>query len=139
MSLYRCIEATYAHEKATKLKNALSVEHSWSELAAILESEMSWRPLEAESLNNVLKHASEDDLEEICKSLKRDTGKNIAASAGAAIYKLRNRIVHYRPTKDPFDMNSIDWNHVCTVLVSIARDVFHRAYHEEKNSAGGNP
>ncbi|TQN01026.1 hypothetical protein FHX68_1165, partial [Microbacterium lacticum] len=31
MSLYRCVEATYAHDKATKLKQGLSIEHEWQE------------------------------------------------------------------------------------------------------------
>lgn len=138
MSLYRCIEATYAHEKATKLKTALSVEHSWSKIAAILESEMSWRPLESESLNNVLKYAHNDDLQEICACLKKDPGENTSAAAGNAIYRLRNRIVHYRPTTDPFDFDSLDWNRTCNVLVSIARDVFHRAYNDDAIATGTN-
>lgn len=131
MSLYRCIEATYAHDKASRLKASLSVEHSWNEIAAVLENEMSWRPLEAESLNAVLRYAQNEDLIDVCQCLDVDLEKdlkNLSSLAGKAIYKLRNQIVHYRPAHIPLNFESTDWNRLCKALVAIASDVFHRAY-----------
>ena len=133
MSLYRCIEATYAHDKASKLKIALAVESSWQEIAAALENEMSWRPLEESSLKVVLSHAREEDLREACDclgvNLMADT--SLPSAAGKAIYQLRNRIVHYRPAHEPINFDAIDWNRLCNALVSIASDVFHSAYGQE--------
>jgi hypothetical protein len=133
MSLYRCIEATYAHDKASKLKIALSVNLSWHEIAATLENEMSWRPLEATSLNVVLSHAPEADLREVCDclgvNLMQDT--DLRSATGKAIYQLRNRIVHYRPAHTPIDFDAINWNRLCVALVSIASDVFHTAYGQD--------
>lgn len=134
MSLYRCIEATYAHDKATKLKKDLSIEHEWHKIAEVLENAMSWRPLEASSLNVVLAYAKQDDLLEVCEcldvTLQDDT--NLASAAGKAIYQLRNRIVHYRPALAPVDSAEIDWNRLCIALVSVAHEVFHTAYGQER-------
>ncbi|MDZ8202701.1 hypothetical protein RZO50_14360 [Microbacterium sp. SSW1-59] len=133
MSLYRCVEATYAHDKTTKLKQDLSIEHEWHKIAEALENAMSWRPLEASSLNVVLALAQADDLREICDCLHirllGDT--NLASAAGKGIYQLRNRIVHYRPALAPVESEEIDWNRLCMALVSVARDVFHSAYSQD--------
>lgn len=133
MSLYRCVEATYAHDKATKLKQDLSIEHEWHKIAEVLENAMSWRPLEASSLNVVLAFAREDDLREVCDcldvTLQGDT--NLPSAAGKAIYQLRNRIVHYRPALAPVDFEEIDWNRLCIALVSIAHEVFYTAYGQD--------
>ena len=130
MSLYRCIEATYAHSKASKLKQELSVEQAWHEIAATLEKVMSWRPLEESSLQSVLSFANPLDLKEVCAclgvELKEDS--NIAAAAGRSIYSLRNRIVHYRPAHDPIDLDSVDWNRLCQALATIAGDVVNSTY-----------
>jgi hypothetical protein len=133
MSLYRCVEATYAHDQATKLKAHLSIDHSWNEIAAALENAMSWRPLEAASLNSVLSFAQKDDLREVCECLQVHVNAetNVASAAGKAIYELRNRIVHYRPALVPLESEQIDWNRLCVVLLSIATDVFNSAYGRE--------
>lgn len=139
MSLYRCIEATYAHDKASRLKASLSVEHSWNMIAAVLENEMSWRPLEAESLNAVLRHAQNQDLIDVCQCLDVKLGEdlgNLSSLAGKAIYKLRNQIVHYRPAHIPLDFESTDWNRLCKALVAIASDVFHQAYGQQDAQLG---
>ncbi|MDJ0423606.1 hypothetical protein QNA14_13820 [Dietzia kunjamensis] len=133
MSLYRCVEATYAHDMATRLKNVLSIEHHWNKIAEALENAMSWRPLEANSLKVVLSFAKDDDLREVCDcfgiNLQQDT--NLPSAAGKAIYQLRNRIVHYRPALKSVDLEEVDWNRLAVALVSIASDVFHSAYSHE--------
>ena len=128
MALYRCIEATYAFEHSSRLAVALGIPKPWYEVAAALDAEVSWHPLEANSLNTALTHADERDLTAVCQCLHQQVGKDLRASAGKAIYKLRNQIVHYRPTADPLVLESVDWNTICNLLVTIALDVFHRAY-----------
>lgn len=134
MSLYRCVEATYAHDKATQLRDVLSIDHDWPKIAEALENAMSWRPLEASSLNVVLAFAEESDLREVCDclnvTLQDDT--NVASAAGKAIYQLRNRVVHYRPALAPVDSEEIDWNRLCRALVSVASDVFYNTYGQDR-------
>jgi hypothetical protein len=128
MALYRCIEATYAFEHASRLAAALSLSMSWHEVAASLDAHMGWHPPEANSLNVALTHAQGEDLRSVCDCLGQTVGADLHASAGKAIYKLRNQIVHYRPTAEPLILESVDWNTVCNLLVTIALDVFHQAY-----------
>lgn len=128
MALYRCIEATYAYESCRKLVNRLALSASWLELAVALESEVGWHPQEASSLNLVLRHALEKDLEEVCQCLGADSKADLHVDAGRAIYRLRNRIVHFRPGGEPVDVDSINWNRLCKCLVSIVFTVFSHAY-----------
>lgn len=130
MSLYRCIEATYAYETATKVGIALSVGRSWYEVAASLDAEMGWHPAEAQSLNGALARAHRKDLEEICICLGATIGNDLDVSAGKAIYKLRNQIVHYRPTNEPLPVDEMNWNRLCELLVTISLDVFAGPYGE---------
>lgn len=136
MSLYRCVEATYAHDKASRLKDDLSINHDWHRIAQALENAMSWRPLEASSLNVVLAFAQETDLREVCSCLgvTLQDGTDVASAAGKAVYKLRNRIVHYRPALAPVDSEEIDWNRLCIALVSVASDVFFSAYGRDREA-----
>ncbi len=128
MALYRCIEATYAFESCRKLVTALSLDTEWYDLAAALESEVGWHPQEAANLNLVLQHALEDDLVRVCKCLGVERGNDVAISAGRAIYKLRNNIVHFRPGQYGVEAERIDWNDLCRRLVGIIFSVFSHAY-----------
>lgn len=148
MSLYRCIEATYAFDKSTKLGTALDLEIPWYEIAAVLDSKLGWHPQEASSLNVALKHANRRDLAKICRWLepgsKSETNDleeitflseleetdDLEALAGRAIYKLRNQIVHYRPSEHLLNVDAISWNPLCNTLVSVALDVFSHAYND---------
>lgn len=127
LAIYRCIEATYAYEATRKLVDRLSLSHAWSDVAAALDEEIGWHPREGQSLNLVLQHALDRDLENVCGCLGVDLGNDLRASAGKAIYALRNRIVHYRPGMTaPTD--EYDWNELCRVMVHIVFHVFTRAY-----------
>lgn len=130
MSLYRCVEATYAHRIASQLKSDLGSESEWVEIAATLERVMSWRPLEAESLISVLNHANQDSLRIVCECLDVDLNSDtkIQSSAAKAIYGLRNEIVHFRPGFKAVDVDGLAWNDLCRALVAIAHDVFSYTY-----------
>ncbi|GGN74983.1 hypothetical protein GCM10010112_45710 [Actinoplanes lobatus] len=128
MALYRCIEATYAYESSRKLVEKLGLSVSWQEMAAALEDSMGWRPQESSSLNLILQYAVQKDLETVCDCLGVEVGNDLLASAGKAIYVLRNRIVHFRPGGRRVDVESIDWNLLCGCLTGIVLSVFSRAY-----------
>ena len=128
MALYRCLEATYAYESCRRLTNTLGLGTTWYDLAAALEAEVGWHPHEAASLNVVLAYAADEDLLGLCQCLEAQVGNDLQVSAGRAIYRLRNHIVHYRPGQDDIDVEAIDWNLLCARLVGIVKSVFSRAY-----------
>ena len=57
-----------------------------------------------------------------------DETASAAPAAASAIYKLRNRIVHFGASRDSVPIASYDWNAVCSALVGVVYDVFHRAF-----------
>jgi hypothetical protein len=128
MALYRCIEATYAFETSRRLVDDLKLSVTWVEMAEALADVAGWRPQEASSLNIVLGNALEQDLLEVCQCLHVSVGNDVAASAGKAIYSLRNRIVHYRPGTERVEVESVPWNTLCHLLVRIVFHVFTKAY-----------
>lgn len=128
MSLYRCIEATYAFDASKRLADRLGVAHSWQDMAEALDQVISWHPKEASALNHILTKTVERDLEEICTCLGMAVGDDKPTSAGKAIYSVRNRIVHFRPGTEPVPVDEIDWNRVCTLLVSVVFDVWALAF-----------
>lgn len=128
MAIYRCIEATYAYESSRKLVERLQLDLPWVDLATALDEEVGWHPQEAQSLNLILRYALPRDLEELCECLGASVGSDLQASAGKAMYALRNRIVHYRPGLKPFATTDLDWNRLCRVMIEIVFHVFTRAY-----------
>lgn len=127
MALYRCIEATYAYESAQKIVDKFSLEVTWQELAEALDEEIGWHPQEASSLNLVLKHALQADLDELCRLFKVEAGTDVAATAGKVLYRLRNRVVHHR-TGEAVGFDEYDWNSLCRVLIDVVFHVFTHAY-----------
>jgi hypothetical protein len=128
MALYRCIEATYAYDTSRRLVDELKLSVPWVEMAEALANVAGWRPQEASSLNIVLGDALEQDLREVCQCLNVSGGKDLAVSAGKAIYSVRNRIVHYRPGTERVQLESAAWNKLCHLLVRIVFHVFTKAY-----------
>jgi hypothetical protein len=128
MALYRCLEATYAYESCRKLVASLGLATDWYSLAATLDAEVGWHPQEASSLNLVLQHALEDDLRAVCDCLSVAEGTDLRVSAGRAIYRLRNRIVHYAAQAGGLDLGDADWNELCRRMVGIVFHVFSQAF-----------
>jgi hypothetical protein len=128
MALYRCLEATYAYESCRNLVASLALTHDWYELAAALDEEVGWHPQEAASLNLVLQYALEDDLRAVCDCLRVADGADLSVRAGRAIYRLRNRIVHYTARVEDLGLGDAEWNELCRRMVSIVLHVFSRAF-----------
>lgn len=128
MALYRCLEATYAYESCRKLVASLGLAKDWHELASALDAEVGWHPQEAASLNLVLKYALEDDLQAVCDCIGVADGTDLRVRAGRAIYRLRNRIVHYTTQPGGLDLGDADWNELCHRMVGIVFHVFSHAF-----------
>ena len=128
MALYRCLEATYAYESCRKLVESLGLDKEWYELAAALDAEVGWHPQHAASLNLVLQYALEDDLRAVCDCLGVTDGPDLSVRAGRAIYRLRNRIVHYTARTVDLGLDDADWNELCRRMVGIVLHVFSHAF-----------
>jgi hypothetical protein len=128
MALYRCLEATYAYESCRKLVTSLNLAQDWHELAAALDTEVGWHPQQAASLNLVLQYALEDDLQAVCDCLGAVDDTDLRTRAGRAIYRLRNRIVHYDPQASSHALGDGDWNELCRRMVGIVLHVFAQAF-----------
>lgn len=128
MALYRCLEATYAYESCRRLIASLGLDKDWHELAAALDAEVGWHPQEAASLNLVLQYALKDDLQAVCDCLGVVDGADLCVKAGRAIYRLRNRIVHYSSQAGGFGLDVADWNELCHRMVGIVFHVFSHAF-----------
>lgn len=128
MALYRCVEATYAYETCKNLVAKLALGEEWHELAALLDAEMGWRPQEATSLQLVLKYALPADLLRLRDALEADGGDDATRSTAKALYRLRNEVVHFRPTVERLNQEDLDWNAICYRLVGIVFNVFSYAF-----------
>jgi len=126
LALYRCMEAVYAYSSASSLKARLSAPQSWSEIAAILEDELNWHPREESSLTDLMQYALEIDLTRVYEALGEEVPEtpSLAQSAGRRIYRLRNILVHYRPTNSRLDYSKVDWNKLCAAMASVVCDMY---------------
>ena len=128
MALYRCVEATYARDACESLRTELGLEKSWYEIATALDRALGWRAPEASSINRTLEHADEADLHAICGCLKVEPTEDMPVAAGRAIYKLRNKIVHFRAGDDQNYAAAMDWELLCTHLARIVGGVYGSAF-----------
>ncbi len=136
MALYRCIEATYARDACEKLRTELGLRAPWYELAVKLDRSLGWRAAEAASINTTLINAAEDDLRAICDLLAAEIKDDLSVAAGRAIYRLRNKIVHFRASDDQNYAADIDWDLVCKHMAYVVRDVFGAAFVHFDESMG---
>jgi hypothetical protein len=128
MALYRCVEATYARDACEKLRAELGLDTPWYELTAALDRALGWRAPEAASINKTLEHADPEDLRAICDCLGVGPADDMSVSAGRAIYKLRNKIVHFRAGDDQDYAASLNWDLLCTHLARVVGEVYGAAF-----------
>lgn len=132
LALYRCIEALYAYDSAKRVGRALSLDADWSEIAVALEDEIGWHPREEGSLEKLMLLAELFDLKGICSSLNvTDTPIEkdvIARRAAKAVYKMRNSLVHYRPSHHKVDIAGTNWDQVCAYMASIVLSIYYSIF-----------
>lgn len=132
LALYRCIEALYAYDSAKRVGRALDLDADWSEIAVALEDEIGWHPREEGSLEKLMQLAELFDLNGICVALKvtdvpleKDA---MARRAAKAVYKMRNSLVHYRPSHHKVDIGGTDWDKSCAYLASIVLSIYYAVF-----------
>ncbi|MEX6507447.1 hypothetical protein [Jiella sp. M17.18] len=126
LELYRCIEQLYSVPRLQVLRKRLAHAGPIAELASTLESIISWRPREQESLSAILSKISEGRRASILSSfsLSADTvptatGHNCAEK----IYQLRNAHVHFRPALSAPLISAEEWDRIiytmCVTVIEV--------------------
>ncbi|VTS49449.1 Uncharacterised protein [Gordonia terrae] len=131
LSLYRCLEATYAYTKASELATTLGISKPWIEIAEALGNTLSWYPRHDQGLAAVLAMPTvgSDELEALAVALGRDEGADaLSTRVAAGVRELRNSLVHYGPTTRQVAILNDDWNALCIPLARVVGSVFAHAY-----------
>lgn len=125
LSLYRCLEATYAYKICHKLVADLALTKSWIEMYKIMDVQAKWRPKELESLEYILSKGSEIDHHSVSVAIKLSKSGNPKKSA-ELIYELRNALVHFKPYQSIDEIyENVDWNELCRAMTGYICDIYH--------------
>jgi hypothetical protein len=126
LALYRCMEALYSREKTMALMNDLGIQKDWAVVAQSLESQLGWYPREEASLEDLLTHAKEADMNAAVSALNESVPEESKISSFTArrVYALRNGLVHYRSFRSLPYLSKIDWCRLCEAMVSVVSDVY---------------
>jgi hypothetical protein len=129
LALYRCLEAIYAYSSSVKVIAALKLEIDWGEMAVVLEDRLGWHPREESSLRALLKHSIAQDMDSLlCALGAKSASDNIKQQCAREIYRLRNALVHYRPSQYDIDTTSIDWNRLCNAMTGLICDIYYEVF-----------
>lgn len=128
LGLYRCLEALYAYSNSMKVKKAFGLDESWTTVAATLETELGWRPRGESSLLSLFAHVDQDDLAKLFSDLGEEvptsTDTPLTNSATQRIYRLRNGLVHFRPTHHSIEYKAVDWNRLCETITRLIATIY---------------
>ena len=135
VELYRCIEQLYAVPRLIELTKDWPTDKSFVELAELLESRLSWRPKEDESLCKILEECSAASVSSVIAAfeLAIDANSTVAHVAGRGIYALRNHLVHFRGKPKIAPLKEEKWDRIMTAMLSVIADsysAFGKSFHE---------
>ncbi len=122
VDLYRCVEKLYPIPSLSKLKETVLRDECSIELAAILESTISWRPIENNALEQLFKYLPESLRSEI----ETLAGQVNGAPAGAHnfIYRLRNSTVHYRKALGTLVVEDVQWDQLIGIMLRVIQNLY---------------
>lgn len=128
LALYRCLEALYSRSGAERLRASLAISADWEAVARSLESELGWRPVEAGSLESLVRMGAQSEWKSISDAISPAIpgtgGRDRAMTASKAIYKLRNSTVHFRPSTSAIILEKVDWDSLCCSMVTLISYVY---------------
>jgi hypothetical protein len=126
LALYRSMETLYAREKTVALMKDLGITRNWVEVAQALESKLGWYPREETSLEGLLSHAKESDMNVAIGALNESLPGDSKLSSFTArrVYALRNGLVHYRSFLSLPYLSKIDWCRLCEAMIAVVIDVY---------------
>lgn len=127
VEIYRCVEQLYSLPRIERLRKEMSSSSSIREMAKMLEDCLSWYPKEEEALQALVRLCTENTVTVICTGLDSgngDTHDSRSDAAARELYKLRNRIVHYRPAHDKIEKSEADWNIIIRGMLEIVAHLY---------------
>ena len=128
IELYRCVEQLYSVPRLIELTEHWEATLSLQELAMLVQEKLSWRPREDDSLVLLLqKGCSTRTLTAAARALKLEVDKTPSAAAetvARSIYKLRNEVVHFRPSKLAAGYSAHSWDDLICSMIDIVSELY---------------
>jgi hypothetical protein len=127
LDIYRCIEQLYAFPRLSEFGRKFDLRHAVRDIAESVEAIIGWYPKEDEALRTLLELCDNSLIEEVCGAFMCEVGADHAQrckSAARQIYKLRNRIVDYRPSHERIAIADDKWNSIVISMVAIVEDLY---------------
>lgn len=134
LALYRCLESLYSYSVSIDIKEKLAASHSWKEVSVILEEASGWYPKEDQSIGSLFKYVPASSAKDLFCSLSGKEGEQNETSidwnvaCARSVYRLRNSIVHYRPSHQQEDFSKKDWNKICKLMTGVVFSVYETVY-----------
>ncbi len=132
MSLYRCLESLYAHAGANRLRSSLGIAATWDQVAVALEADLNWRPIEWQSLEALMAMGAMTDLllirDSISPAFPGYPPTDVVRAASDYLYKLRNSVVHFRPSHSKVDHTLVNWNELCGACATLISYVYSEVF-----------
>jgi hypothetical protein len=118
LDAYRCLEALFPFLKLDDLHQRLEVSMPLYDFACEVESIISWKPKEDESVQRIINKAPPDSiklLNEVRELIDGDT-KSLGSNF---YYKIRNSVVHYRPVTQQPSISDECWDKLIRATLEI--------------------
>lgn len=129
LELYRAIEQLYAVPRLAALVEAWPTSLPYRNLADLLESHLAWRPKEDDALAKIIAECDDTIIGALRESFSghRDGDQEITAEKVAAdIYKVRNRLVHFRAALGTVERTNEEWDLMISAMLDLVDDVYQR-------------
>jgi hypothetical protein len=129
LDIYRCIEQLYAFPRLNEFCRKFGLRHAVRDVAESVEAIIGWYPKDDESLYALLKLCDVPIVEQICEAFVDEYGvehEQRCTTAARQIYKLRNMIVHYRPSHERVEMADEKWNSIVVSMAATIEDVYRK-------------
>lgn len=127
LELYRCLEQVYSAPRMKALSEEFSLRDSLHDLAMSFERLLSWRPKEDESLLKVIRYCTKSSIDSALSSFNCDECEDFNTATDAAsraIYKLRNALVHFRPSAERINLDDKSWNAIVVAMSDLVAEVY---------------
>lgn len=127
LEIYRCMERLYSEPKVRAFRDDCQSDLSLHDLAALIETRLSWRPRENESLKLIIDYCDSETMRKACASLCPEAASETSdqsAVVAKQIYTLRNRIVPSRPVHEEIQKDDESWNAIVRSMLEITQQIY---------------
>ena len=101
-------------------------EKPFSELAALLENHLAWRPKEDESLIRVVTCCDQKTINDLARAfeINLDERSTTAEQVGRAIYSMRNGLVHFRSATKVASPDDAGWDLIIAAMLAAVANTY---------------